>query len=145
MKISGYVLNGCSNSTWTDIGNIIKKAHNVFDLSIQKSTRYAIFTSEPVGNIHLYLPPRVKHLEIPINDLQQINTTLERCKNLSTIIFVNNQHRFPRKIVNWLAENTINSTCLEHGSYVYIWLGKRKLEQRNTSRILEVFHRIKLS
>jgi hypothetical protein len=37
------------------------------------------------NNLYTILPPHVKHLEIPLADLEKLKTILELCKNLSTI------------------------------------------------------------
>jgi hypothetical protein len=67
-------------------------------------------------------------LEIRINDLDQIKLIFERCENLTTIKFYTVDANFSEKVINWFANNTINTTCKADDETVSVWLGKKKTQ-----------------
>lgn len=109
---------------WKDINMVIEQAHNLSSLSIDDnfSIKYKNRTIKSISSI---LPRRLKHLEMPINDLRQIKRILERCENLAIIIFENANQKFLDKTIKWFDKNIINTTCKKNDIRVYIWLGKK--------------------
>jgi hypothetical protein len=110
-----------------DFELIMTQAHNLSSLIIEDNNDQ--YRSD--GNMeHIYsiLSHRLKHLQIRIDDLDQIKTILEQCENLITIKFDNKNKKFCEKIVKWFADNTINSTYQENDG-VLVWLGKKKINQ----------------
>ena len=88
---------------------------------------YFTFTEK----IYSLLPFHIKHLNIPINDINQIKIVLERCQYLIAVRF-ELYIDFPdgdeqSKIVKWLSENTINSTYKFQDGSVVVWIGQKKI------------------
>ena len=126
MKICSKYFNEYNQNTWMDIGNFIEQAHNLTSLLFECSF-LTDTSSQTIENIHLILPRHVKHLQIPIDNLNQINIILERCTNLSTIKFIIEDPELSRKVVSWFLKNTINTTCQENYGWIAVWLGYRRL------------------
>jgi len=127
MKVRSYYFNGYNQNTWMDFGTFMKQAHNLSSLIIDSSfdTYKSVRTIE---NIYSIVPRHVKHLEIPINDLNQIKMILERCQHLSTIKFDTGLSKLSEEVIKWFAENTINTRCREDYKMVTVWLGKKIIE-----------------
>jgi hypothetical protein len=70
----------------------------------------------------------LKHLQIQINNLDQIKKILERCESLSTIEFDITYFKFSEVIIKWFTDNTINSTCWKGYRRITVWLGKKKIQ-----------------
>lgn len=123
----GDYRNNYDESTWMDIGIFMEQAHNLSTLIIQGigNTYIDLLITK---DIYLYLPRHIKHLEIPINDLNQIKMILDRCKNLATIKFYYRDTILPERVTSWFADNTIYTTCEENSETTSVWLGKKKLE-----------------
>jgi len=124
-----------------DIRIFIEQAHNLLSLLIHSSFyRYKLDLT--VENIYSILPPHVKHLQIPIDDLNQINMILERCKNLSLIEFDIEGNEFSEQVINWFADHTINTTCWKNYEMITVWLGKKMI---HSTEICGDYKRIKLT
>ncbi len=67
----------------------------------------------------------IKHLQIPINQLDQIKLILERCQHLSVVQFEITRTKFSADVVEWFNQNTIDSTCWRHSECDIIWIGKK--------------------
>lgn len=59
--------------------------------------------------IYSNLPRRLKHFEILIDDVKQINRIIERCENLS--------------IIQWFSDNTTCHIIINLTFVVTVWLG----------------------
>lgn len=81
-----------------------------------------------IQNFYSIVPSHIKHLQIPINDLNQIEMILEQCQNLSTIIFTSIRVKLFENIINWFSENTIHSKCQQNVGTVAVWLGEKKIQ-----------------
>jgi hypothetical protein len=103
----------------------MEQAYNLSSLIIEP-----MFSQYIVGsitkNLYLNLPRHVKHLQIPINDLNLIKIVLERCENLSTIEIHCENFELSKNASNWFAENTLDTTCETNYRRVSVWLGKKK-------------------
>jgi hypothetical protein len=126
--------------TFTGIGILLAQAHNLSSLIIEcilnKYVLLRIFN-------HMYpiIPRQLKHLQIPINSADQIKMILERCKNLSTIIF-DIKPKYTEEIIQWFNDNTVNSTCTKGSKSISVWLGKKNIQLTD----LKIDHkRIKLT
>ncbi len=112
-------------NAWTDLGNFLAQAQNLSSLIIQ-SELYVYQQCEMRNNICTILPRGVKHLGIPLVDMEKLKIILQRCENLSTIAFRIDNREFAQKAVSWFADNTINTTCQERYRTVSVWLGQTK-------------------
>jgi hypothetical protein len=126
MKIYSDDFDKFDQNTWTDIGIFMEQAHNLSSLIIRSFNKYA--SDRTIQNLHLIVSRHIKHLEIRINDLDQIKLIFERCKNLVTIKFYTVDASFSEKVTNWFANNTINTTCKADDETVAVWLGKKKTQ-----------------
>jgi hypothetical protein len=126
MRIYSDCFDKYNQNTWMDIGIFLEQAHNLSSLIIRS---FNVSKSDrTIQNIHSIISRHLKHLYIPINDLDQIKVILERCKNLSTIKFNTVYVNFSEKVINWFANNTINTTCKAGHETVTVWLGKKKIQ-----------------
>ncbi|CAF1382834.1 unnamed protein product [Rotaria sp. Silwood1] len=78
-----------------------------------------------VKHICSIIPRQIKHLQIPINQLDQIEAILERCQNLSVIQFEITRLKFSQEVVDWFNQHTIDSTIQKHARCNIIWIGKK--------------------
>jgi hypothetical protein len=125
MRIYSEYLNEYNENTWIDIGIFMEHAHNLSRLTIQ-GIDYTYINDLFTENMYSNLPRHVKHLEIPINDLNQIKIILNRCENLFTIKFHYEYTKLFQTIPSWFADNTIQTTCKENYGTTSVWLGKKK-------------------
>ncbi len=141
MKICTDYFNEYNENTWMDIGIFMEQAHNLSLLIIQLNFNL-YFSGRITKNIYSILPRHVKHLKIPIGDLEHIKMIFERCKNLSTIKFYYGDVKLYKKVTRWFSDNTSNTTCQESYRRVSVWFGKKKIQLNEVS----VHHkRIKLT
>jgi hypothetical protein len=133
MKISSDNFYQYHQNTWMDISILINRAHNLSSLIIQNS--FNIYeSSQTIQNTHSILPRHIKHLQIPINHLNQIQMILKRCKNLATINFDIADVKFCKEVIQWFADNTINTSCQEGYKRVTVWLGKKNIQSTELNR-----------
>jgi hypothetical protein len=141
MKIYSSYFNEYIQNTWMDIGIFIEQAHNLSSLIIQSG--YIRYQSDRmIENIYSIVPRHVTHLQMPINNVDQIKTLLERCQHLSTIHLDLRYSIVSGEVIKWFADNTVNSTCSKGYKMVVVWLGKKNIE---SSEINDDHKRIKLN
>lgn len=119
--------------TWIDIGNFLAQAKNLSSLAFWNIS-FVSELNQSIDFMCVTIPCRVKHLQMPIKNLNQIERIFNRCENLSTIKFDTKSLEFSKEIIKWFKYNTINSTCLEEDKTVFVWIGKKKF-QLNTLKI----------
>ncbi|CAF0987716.1 unnamed protein product [Adineta ricciae] len=83
-----------------------------------------------VETIHKLLPAHISYLQVPINDLNQIEIILERCHQLRCVLF---EIKYcaeikPKQVVQWFMENTKGSVSeIITNDKILIWIGRRKI------------------
>ncbi len=84
IELQSKYFGGYKEETLRDIGMFLEQAHNLSSLIIQTSLNIhkVLRTSEKMYPI---IPCQLKHLQIPINTVDQIKRILEKCEKLSTI------------------------------------------------------------
>ncbi len=121
-----------NEETWTNIRFFMKQLNNLSSLIIVRY-RYRHGTYETIENIHSIIPHHIKHLQTPITHLDQILPILERCENLSTIIFHFDPEEFFEYLIDYFDKNTIYTTCVEkqepRGNIIAVWLRKKTFNQ----------------
>jgi hypothetical protein len=143
MQMYSYYFNRYNHNTWMDVIMFMEGAHNLSSLILLGS----FSTYEPdetVVNIYSNLPRQIKYLKTTINDVEQIKNILERCENLVIIKFLCHNRRFIRQVIDWFAENTINTKCRQSYKMVSVWLGKVKIQSTaisNARKRLKLTHR----
>ncbi|CAF1063116.1 unnamed protein product [Adineta steineri] len=110
----------------SDIINLIQQAHNLSSLLIYSHFAYGFGLC--TEDICCLISRQIKHLQIPVDDLNDIKIVLERCNHLSSIQFDIRQRKFSKEIVQWIVDNTIDSTYRTDANFVKVWLGKNKIE-----------------
>lgn len=131
MKLS-IVYDEYNQNIWTNISDLSKQAHNIFLLVIQ-GTCHEDNTQQTKENLYSNLPCHIKHLQIPINNLNQLEIILRQCTNIATIRFCIEEGKFSKKIIKWFENNTINSTCENSQGLISIWIGTRKSSSTTTN------------
>lgn len=126
--------------TLLDITTMIQRASNLSSLVIHHHFAYGFNLS--TADICHIVPPHLKHLQVPIDDLYDMEIILERCSHLSSIRCDIRQSKFSRQIVQWLAVNTIESTYRVNHSFVSVWLGRKSIPSNDLTLNLK---RVKLS
>jgi hypothetical protein len=110
-----------------NIGIFIHQAQHFSSLAIWNISQ-KLKLNQSIDTICLIVPRHVKHLQIAVNNLNQIEKILKRCDNLSTIEFDINSPEFSKEIIKWFSDNTINSTCSEDDKmgFCLAWKEKNK-------------------
>lgn len=127
MPIYSYSFSDYHDSVWLDIDIFMKQAYKLTDLTIQR--QYGIDKlNETIEKIISIVPSRIEHLNIPIENLNQIKTIVERCENLARISFFCSEIKLFEEVKQWFSDNTINTTyqCPENSYMVSVWLEKKK-------------------
>lgn len=115
---------------FTDLGTFLEQAHNLSSLIIESSlSEYQV--NHTFTRLCPIIPRRLKHLQLPINNLEQIKMIFERCENLSTIKF-DAKLKFSKEIIQWFNDNTINSTCKSSKRTINVWIGKKNIQLINS-------------
>jgi len=76
------------------------------------------------------LPRQINQLQMPINQLKQIEIIFERCQYLSFVKFEITQAKFSSEVVQCFQQKTIDSMFGRHNGCECIWIGK-KINQIN--------------
>jgi hypothetical protein len=127
--------------TWMNICIFLHQTQNLSSLAIWNISP-SMKLNQSIDTICSIVPRHVKHLQMPIDNLNQIEKILKQCENLSTIKFDIDSSEFSKEIITWFSDNTINSTCSENDKIVFVWLGKKRIQM---NRITINNKRIKLT
>jgi hypothetical protein len=122
-----YDIDTYSQKDWMDVITWMEGAPNLSSL-ILLGNFTTCASDKTAVNIYSNLPRQIKYLKTIINDVEQIKIILERCENLAIIKFLYYNRRFLRQVIDWFAENTINTKCRETHKMVSVWLGKMNIQ-----------------
>lgn len=122
-------------SQTVDLNSFFQQASNLSSLSIGGNS--SLF--EPYRKleyIYIICPTQLKHLETPITNVNHLEIIFQRCQKLLTIILLDRTKysNFSDKIIEWLQNNTMNSTCKKDFKEVIVWIGKKKLQSIHDDR-----------
>jgi hypothetical protein len=92
-------------------------------------SRFSQFELYPfLNSICSIIPRQIKHLQIPINRIDQIEIILERCSYLVVVQFEITRSKISTEVIEWFKQNTIDSTFWRHSGCDIIWIGKKRNE-----------------
>jgi hypothetical protein len=124
IKLESYYFNKDNKNILYDMISIIEQSNNLLSLIIH--SRFSKYELYPfLNSLCSKLPRQIKHLQIPINQLDQIKIILERCQYLSVVQFEVTRTKFSAEVAEWFAENTIDSAFWRHSGCDIIWIGKK--------------------
>lgn len=123
--------------TWREFRNFLLQAQNLSTLTFWNTSRISEMYRS-IDIISLIIPHYIKHLQIPINNVNQIENILNRCENLITIKFDIKSLELSKGIMNWFKYNTINSTCLEENNRILVWIGKKRCRLNNNNKRIKL-------
>jgi hypothetical protein len=126
MKLKIYYFDRYHKDTLLSIGIFLEQAHNLSSLIIGNNF-VEDKSSQIIENIFPIIPRRLKHLQLPIKNLNHIKMILEQCDNLSTIKF-NIKSKFSSEIIQWFNNNTINSSYWQDCKTITVWIGKKNIQ-----------------
>jgi hypothetical protein len=126
IKLESYFLGWFKKDVLIDIGVFLKQAYNLSLLIIHNKS-YKDKLPRTIDDIISIIPRQLKHLQIPIYNLNQIKMILEQCENLSTIK-CDVDSKGSEELMQWFNENTTNSTCWQDNRTICVWLGRRKVQ-----------------
>ncbi|UJR19674.1 hypothetical protein I4U23_022809 [Adineta vaga] len=109
-----------------DIITLIQQAPNLSSLLIGQHFAYGYGLS--TEDICCIISRQIKHLQVPVSDLNDIKVVFERCNHLSSIQFNIRQRKFSKEIVRWIIDNATDSTYRTDPNFVKVWVGKNKIE-----------------
>lgn len=127
MKIANCHYNEFNPDAWKNIRILIEQACNLSSLIIRRENYNEFISDQTYENILAILPQRLKHLQMVINNFEQINKILERCKNLSSIKLINLNKKSHKSIIQWFVDNTVNTSLRVHDEFT-VWLGRKKIQ-----------------
>jgi hypothetical protein len=127
IKLSSDYRNEYNETILMDMKIFFEQAQNLSALLIHTSFYRHKFDLK-IEDIHAIVPRHVKQLQIPIDNLDQINQILERCEQLSTIEFDIEGIEFGNQIIKWFDDNTINTTCRHKSERIIVWIGKKRIQ-----------------
>ncbi|CAF1126692.1 unnamed protein product [Rotaria sordida] len=127
VKLEIYCLFDDKKTLWFHMMTIIKQSHNLSSLIIHSCLpKYELYPF--LDNLCSVIPRQIRHLQIPINKLDQIKIILERCQDLSVVQFEITRSKFSEEVIQWFTQNTIDSTFRRRERYNTIWIGKKTNE-----------------
>jgi hypothetical protein len=124
------------HSFYNDNKDLFFDVIKLIELS-SKLTSFRIYNGYWIASIYPFLndlcsilPRQIKYLQMPINQLEQVQIIFQRCPYLSIVKFATKGNDLSAKIDEWFEENTIDSMFGRHSGCDYVWIGK-KLNQIN--------------
>ncbi|CAF3171372.1 unnamed protein product [Rotaria sp. Silwood2] len=124
VKLESFYFNKFNQNLLFDIITILEQAYSLSSLIIH--SRYSKYELFPFLNrICSIIPRQIKHLQIPINQLDLIEVILERCQNLSVIQFEISRLKFSQEVIDWFNQNTVDSTIRRRAGCDLIWIGNK--------------------
>lgn len=118
LTLSGIVPKRWNEHFWMDLCSFFSQLHHLSSLTILFSIDHQIY---------LNLPRQIEHLQMTIDDHNQIPLILQRCSLLSTIQFCNLDYSLIKEILHYFSSETLHSTCLQGYRTVSVWIGKINL------------------
>lgn len=141
IKLKGNCFRECDVNTLNHIATFMWQAHNLSSVLIYHSwCEYVPVLS--IDDICFIISRHVKHVQVAVNNSDEAKMMLEKCNHLSSVQFNFKYSRFSNEIVQWLEENTINSTYRSGYRSFTVWLGRKKVQSNEFSVDLK---RIKLT
>lgn len=129
-------------TVWMNLSLLISMAINLTSLIISD----LLYTFREIMNTEYLLsliPPTIKHIDLSINNLDQLQAIIEKCSNLIWVNVAFNRKCTRRHFVAWCNECTSNSSYRKYARRVSVWLG---VKQNNEPYRMETRRkRIKLS
>ncbi|CAF1104696.1 unnamed protein product [Rotaria sordida] len=127
VKLESYCFGKDRKMILFDMMTIIEQSYNLSSLIIHsRLSKYELYPF--LDNLCSVIPRRIKHLQIPINRLDQIKIILERCQDLSVVQFAITRSKFSEEVIQWFTQNTIDSTFRRRDECNIIWIGKKTNE-----------------
>jgi len=127
IKLESYCFNKNNKKLLYDMIAILEQSFNLSSLIIH--SRFSQFELYPfLNSICSIIPRQIKHLQIPINQTDQIEIILERCPYLVVLQFEITRSKISAEVVEWFKQNTIDSTFWRHSGCDIIWIGKKRDE-----------------
>ncbi|CAF1369931.1 unnamed protein product [Rotaria sordida] len=124
VKLESYCFNQDNQNLLVKIISILKQAYSLSSLIVQ--SRYGKYRLYPFLNrLCSKIPRQTKCLQIPINQLNQIEIIFKRCQNLSVVRFEITRSKFSQQVIDWFNQNTMNSTFRRHNGCDIVWIGKK--------------------
>jgi hypothetical protein len=129
------------NASLTDyLSSILKQTSNIHSLRITY-----IHIEEPSINIHTLcsvIPRSVKHLQIPITNINEMKSILENLNQLLSVTFYSaNILNFNEEIKKWIQLKRKNSIYQEGVRCIQIWLGILVQNDKDRYSMKKALHR----
>jgi hypothetical protein len=127
VKLESHYFSKHNQKLLFDAVTMIEQSCHLSSLIIH--SRYCKFAMYPyLNDLCSIIPRQIKHLQIPINQLGQIQTIFQRCSYLSVVQFEITRSSFSTEVIQWFTQNTIDSTFRRHSGCDIIWIGKKTNE-----------------
>ncbi|UJR16553.1 hypothetical protein I4U23_003454 [Adineta vaga] len=127
VKINKYYFNEKDRIPLCKLMEVLEKSPKLSSCLIYN--RFCKYVMYPMLNdICTRIPRQIKHLQIPLNKLNQIEIILDRCPDLTFVQFDISRLKFSTEVNQWFADNTIGSSSSRHNGCSMIWIGQRKNE-----------------
>ncbi|CAF0890956.1 unnamed protein product [Rotaria sordida] len=137
VKLESFYFNKDNQNLLFEIISILEQAYTLLSLIIH--SRYSTYELYPFLNgICSIIPRQIKRLQIPINQLDQVGTILERCQNLSVIQCEITRLKFSQEVIDWFNQNTIDSIVRRHARCDIIWIGKKINHNMNNHKRIKL-------
>ncbi|UJR07083.1 hypothetical protein I4U23_011371 [Adineta vaga] len=128
VKLESFTFNKLNKHSLFEAITIIERSPNLSSLIIRsrysKSELYVY-----LNDLCSILPCRIKYLQIPVNQLHQVETIIERCPYLSVVKFEISRSKLSEQVIEWFTNNTINSVYRKRCGCDIIWIGKKKTNE----------------
>ncbi|CAF0859055.1 unnamed protein product [Rotaria sp. Silwood1] len=124
VKLESFYFNKNNQNLLFNIISILEQAFSLSSLIIH--SRYCKQRLYPfLNHICSIIPRQIKHLQIPIYELDQIEFILKRCQNLSVVQFEILRLKLSQEVIHWFNQHTIDSTIQRHAGCNIIWIGQK--------------------
>ncbi|CAF1076684.1 unnamed protein product [Adineta ricciae] len=124
VKISNSYSHKITNHLLADIKHFLRALPNLTSLLIHSD----FYLNKPfltIEEVLAIIPSHVQYLQIPIDQIDQIDMVWQTCQNLSIIELQVNKYTLLSAIIKWFDKNSVNTICRYDRMAVVVWLGKR--------------------
>jgi len=111
--------------------NLLEQSLNIHSLVITATWLDETCTSN-MENFCSIFPHHIKHLEIDIDNINDMKIILDRLEHLSSVAFryLNGEEDWQTHMTEWLSEKGDSTYCMEYDT-LHIWLDKKEKSKRS--------------
>lgn len=114
-----------ADKKWLHAKSLFEEVPNLSDLVFETNI-YSSPSDETINNLISILPAHIKHLTVAITALNQVETIMDRCKNLSSLKLYIRYKELENNVIAWFSATFIGVQYETGYRQIAVWVGRRK-------------------